>query len=50
MQVRDIFHAKGKVKDIARQFGITQSTVSVIKNRLSWTHLNLKDERITANG
>ena len=42
-QVREIFQSVGKVKEVAAQFGVCQSTVSVIRNGLSWSQLELKN-------
>lgn len=39
IQAREILNSVGKVKDIAKQFGVCQSTVSVIRNGLSWPYL-----------
>lgn len=38
-QVRTIRIEKGKQKDIAAKFGISQSTVNDIKHRRRWSHL-----------
>lgn len=38
-QVRAIRIAKGKQKDIAARFGVSQTTVCDIRNRRRWSHL-----------
>lgn len=42
-QVREIFYAKGKYRDLARQYGVTSSIVSNIKNRKSWRHISMDE-------
>jgi len=36
----DIFNAKGRQLDIAKKFGVSQSTVSMIKRKLYWKHIH----------
>ena len=41
-KVRQIFHAPGTNRAVAKQFGISQSNVSAIKRGAIWKHLNLR--------
>lgn len=38
-QVLEIRHREGKHKDIAREFGLDQSTISKIKSKSIWRHI-----------
>lgn len=38
-QVREIRATSGKQRDVAKQFGVTQASISTIKRRESWRHI-----------
>lgn len=44
-QVREIFHADGKHREIADAYGVFSATIADIKSRRSWRHLDFGTSR-----
>lgn len=42
--VKEVYHSVGTYKELGKKYGVQPSTISKIKNRQSWTHVEMGEE------